>query len=138
MNLEAVLEANARFYRALSLADVRVMEAVWVHSETALCIHPGWPPLQGWPAIRDSWARIFAHQGILRVWATEMQVRTFGQTAEVTCLENIDTGLVSGSLVQARASNVFRRVGPGWRMLEHQVVGSGIRQIHRLERFSGN
>lgn len=138
MTHEAVLEANARFYRALSLADLQVMAGVWVHSEAALCIHPGWQPLQGWAAIRASWEQIFMHQGVLRVWASEVQVRHFGQTAEVACLENIDTGLMSGGIVQARASNVFRLVDGAWKMLEHHVMGSGARPAYPLERFSGN
>lgn len=138
MSVDEALEANARFYRALSLADVRAMAEVWVHSEAALCIHPGWQPLHGWPAIRASWVQIFAHQGVMRVWASQAQVRHFGQTAEVLCWENIDAGRINGSVVQARASNVFRRVNGVWKMLEHQVMGAGLRQAQPLERFSGN
>ena len=55
---EAVVLANANFYRALSLADFGAMQRVWLASPDAVCVHPGWPPLRGWPDIRESWRGI--------------------------------------------------------------------------------
>ena len=136
---ESVLLANDNFYRALSLADLGAMTRVWLASPDAACLHPGGPPLHGWPAIRESWASIFAHQGPLRVWATEASVRLYGETAEVTCLENIDAGRVSGAGIwQTRATNIFRRVKSDWKMLEHHAVSVAPPKSQRPERFSAN
>jgi ketosteroid isomerase-like protein len=135
---EAVIQANDQFYRALSLADLGAMQRLWLESVDAVCIHPGWRPVYGWEAIRDSWRAIFVNQGPLRIWASEAQARVFGQTAEVTCLENIDTGQVAGAgLIQTRATNIFRRVGAEWKLLEHHAVpAQGGAQP--LEPFSHN
>ena len=136
----AVLAANLSFYTALSLADFNLMDHVWLASPDAVCIHPGWPPLHGWDAIRDSWREIFRNQGPLRVWPTEAQVRLYGQTAEVTCVENIDMYRVRGAgVVRTRATNVFRLAAGEWKLLEHHatsVPGGGPAQPP--EPFSHN
>jgi ketosteroid isomerase-like protein len=137
----AVLAANASFYTALSLADFSLMQRLWLDSPEAVCVHPGWPALHGWDAIRASWEQIFKNQGPLRVWATEVQVRLYGQTAEVTCFENIDMSQVRGSgLLQTRATNVFRLVGGHWKLLEHHALSlpGGEHPRQPPERFSSN
>lgn len=139
MTVELVMRANDQFYRALSLADFAAMERLWVDSPEAVCVHPGAAPLQGWDAIRESWKSILANQGPLRVWASEAQVRLFGQTAEVMCFENIDSGRLPGAgIVQARARNIFRRVGQAWKMLEHHAAPVRHSTAPRLEPFSHN
>lgn len=136
--LAAVLAANAQFYRALSLADLGAMQRVWLDRPEAVCGHPGQPAVYGWPAIRESWRQIFANQGPLRVWASDAQVRLYGRTAEVLCLENIDTGRVAGAgLIQTRAVNLFRLEAGEWKLLEHHAspaAGGG----RPVEPFSHN
>ncbi|HLE30712.1 MAG TPA: nuclear transport factor 2 family protein [Anaerolineales bacterium] len=136
---EAVLIANENFYRALSLADLGAMQRVWLASEDAVCLHPGWPPLHGWKAIHASWERIFENQGPLHVWPSDAEVRLFGQTAEVTCIENIDTARIAGSgVLQTRATNIFRLVSQAWKMLEHHAVSLPAGGAKRVEPFSSN
>ncbi len=136
---EAILLANDAFYRALSLADLPAMTRVWLTAPEAVCAHPGGSVLYGWSAIHASWASIFKNQGPLHVWATEASARLYGETAEVTCLENIDAGLVSGAgILQTRATNVFRRVGADWKILEHHALVAEARAPQRLEPFSAN
>ncbi len=135
---EAILQANDQFYRALSLADLGAMQRLWLESADTVCVHPGWRPVFGWDAICESWRAIFANQGPLRVWASDAQVRVFGQTAEVACLENVDTGQVTGAgLIQLRATNLFRRVGKEWKLLEHHAVAAR-GDARPLEPFSTN
>jgi len=135
----AVELANAQFYTALSLADLGAMQRLWVSSSDAICTHPGWRTLYGWPAIRESWQNIFANQGPLHVWPSQVQVRVFGQTAEVQCLENIDSGQVAGAgILQTHATNVFRLVAGEWKILEHHAAPRRANQPQRLERFSRN
>jgi ketosteroid isomerase-like protein len=140
MTPEAALErANAQFYAALSLADLGAMQRVWWASENAVCTHPGWQAIYGWSAIRESWQNIFAQQGPLHVWATEVQVRVYGQTAEVYCLENIDSGqLPNTGILQTQATNIFRLVKNDWKLLEHHAFVRRTNQIQQLERFSRN
>ena len=58
--LAQVRHANERFYRAFEALDIDLMDAVWLHTERAKCVHPGWELLSGWEAVRKSWAAIFA------------------------------------------------------------------------------
>jgi ketosteroid isomerase-like protein len=136
---QALLTANASFYTALSLADFALMQRLWLDSPEAVCVHPGWPALHGWDAIRASWHQIFENQGPLRVWPTQIQVRLVGHTAEITCLENIDMSQVRGTgLIQTRATNVYRLVPAGWKLLEHHALPMPSGGVKPPERFSFN
>ena len=138
---EAVLVVNANFYRALSLADFGAMQRLWLDSPDAVCVHPGWPALHGWPDIRDSWRSIFAHQGPLHIWPSESEVRLYGQTAEINCLENIDVAQVEqAEVICTRATNIFRRaaVSGDWKMLEHHTVPLPPGHGQRLAPYSLN
>jgi ketosteroid isomerase-like protein len=136
--IAALTHVNDQFYRALSLADFNAMQRLWLESEAAVCVHPGWTPLYGWDAIRESWRSIFANQGPVHIWPTEVEVRVFGLTAEVNCVENMDAGQIAGTgVVQTRARNVFRRVNDEWKMLQHYAApGRGVPRP--LEPFSSN
>jgi len=118
-----VLAANQAFYTALSLADFALMQRLWLDSDDAVCLHPGWPALHGAQAIRQSWREIFANQGPLHVWPSDVDVRLYGHTAEVNCLENIDMSKVRGAgIVQTRATNIFRQAAEVWKLLEHHAL----------------
>jgi ketosteroid isomerase-like protein len=135
----AVQAAHNSFYTALSLADLALMERVWLPSPAAICVHPGWPPIHGWDRIHDSWRQIFENQGPLHIWPTEVELRLYGQTAEVNCLENIDMRQVRGSAVlQNRATNVFRLAESAWRLLEHHAVPVPAHSPRPPEKFSAN
>jgi hypothetical protein len=135
----AVLAANTSFYTALSLADFSLMDRLWLASPEAVCIHPGWGALHGWDAISQSWRQIFQNQGPLHVWPSDVQLRLYGQTAEVNCLENIDMTQVRGTgIIQTRATNVFRQVARVWKMLEHHAVSLPGGGVQPLDPFSSN
>ena len=135
----ALLTVNASFYTALSLADFNLMQRLWLDTPEAVCVHPGWPPLHGWDDIRVSWQQIFENQGPLRVWPSEIQVRLYGQTAEINCLENIDMSQVRGTgILQTRATNVFRLVDGAWKMLEHHALPMPDGDVQPPDRFSSN
>jgi ketosteroid isomerase-like protein len=119
---EQVAAANARFYRALGSADLEAMSAVWLHSEAATCAHPGWPMIEGWEAIRESWAAIFENQGQFRAWASEVTVHLDDVVAWVTCVENIDASRqLTDVMVQTQATNIFRLVSGQWKMVLHHA-----------------
>jgi ketosteroid isomerase-like protein len=117
-----VEQANAQFYRAFEALDLRAMDAVWAHGEHVKCVHPGWPLLTGWHAVRDSWATIFANTQEMRFTLTDVRVVATGDMAWVTCTENIlseTDGRVG--VTSILATNVFERDGAAWRMVHHHA-----------------
>ena len=109
-----VHEANASFYRAFEQLDIDAMEAVWSHGEHVKCVHPGWPLLSGWPAVRESWRAIFASTEEMRFTISDVNVVAAEGLASVTCTENI-LSEVQGrvSVTSILATNLFERRGGG-------------------------
>jgi ketosteroid isomerase-like protein len=119
-----VEEANARFYRAFETLDIEEMDRVWVHGEHARCVHPGWPLLRGWNAVRTSWQRIFENTGEMRFTLADVNVTVGGDLAWVTCTENILSEVNGRVAVTAiLATNLFERGADGWRIVHHHASG---------------
>jgi ketosteroid isomerase-like protein len=114
--------ANERFYRAFEQLDVDAMAAAWSHGEHVKCIHPGWPLLCGWPAVRASWQDIFAGTAEMRFTIGDVNVVAGDTMACVTCTESI-LAEVHGrvSVTSILATNVFERAPGGWRMILHHA-----------------
>jgi len=120
--VKEVEEANAAFYRAFEALDLRAMEEVWAHGDHVRCVHPGWPMLMGWAAIRTSWEAIFANTHEMRFTLTDVHVVSVGDLAWVTCTENIlseTDGRVG--VTSILATNVFEHDRDGWRMVHHHA-----------------
>jgi ketosteroid isomerase-like protein len=117
-----VEEANARFYRAFEALDIAEMDRVWIHGEHARCVHPGWPLLCGWDAVRASWQTIFAGTEEMRFTLGEVTVGVGGDLAWVTCTENI-LSEVNGrvAVTSILATNLFERDLDGWRIVHHHA-----------------
>ena len=115
-------EANARFYRAFEALDVAAMDGVWAHGEHVRCVHPGWPLLSGWDAVRESWERIFDNTAEMRFTLSEVNVNVAGDLGWVTCTENI-LSEVGGrvSVTAILATNLFEREAGGWRLVHHHA-----------------
>jgi ketosteroid isomerase-like protein len=126
-----VEEANSRFYRAFEALDLAEMDAVWLHAEHTQCIHPGWPLIVGWDAVRSSWDTIFANTTEMRFTISDARVGGGADVAWVTCTENI-LSQVAGrvSVTSLLATNIFERDAGGWRLVHHHashVLGSAER-----------
>jgi ketosteroid isomerase-like protein len=119
---QEVAEANARFYRAFETLDLAEMDAVWRHAAHVRCVHPGWPLLSGWEAVRASWATIFSNTAEIRFTISEAVVTVHGDLGWVTCTENI-LGQVGDrvSVTSVLATNLFERGDDGWRMIHHHA-----------------
>jgi ketosteroid isomerase-like protein len=115
-----VEQANARFYRAFETLDIAEMEQVWVQGEHVRCVHPGWPLLCGWEAVRTSWQTIFANTEEMRFTLTDVTVNVGEDLAWVTCTENI-LSEVNGrvTVTTILATNLFERAADGWRLVHH-------------------
>lgn len=118
----ALRQAHDELYRALNARDLDAMTAVWVQEPWVECVHPGWPALRGWNAIRKSWQAIFQSPSRLAITVSDVRVRVLDTTALVTCVERIksqqqeflDTTL-------AQTVNVFVRRDDGWKLVHHQA-----------------
>ena len=119
---DEVVEANARFYRAFEALDVAAMDEAWAHGEHVKCVHPGWPLLTGWDAVRESWARIFENTEEMRFTLSDVRASACGDLAWVTCTENIFSE-VQGRLAvtSVLATNLFERGPDGWRLVHHHA-----------------
>jgi ketosteroid isomerase-like protein len=117
-----VEQANARFYQAFETLDLARMERVWAHDEHVKCVHPGWPILIGWEAVRSSWATIFENTGEMRFTLSDVRASARGDLAWVTCTENIFSE-VHGRLAvtSVLATNLFERGPDGWRLVHHHA-----------------
>src|SRR5689334_6829650 len=98
------------------------MDGVWAHGEHVKCVHPGWPLLSGWDAVRESWARIFDNTAEMRFTLSNVQAMAGGDLAWVSCTENI-LSEVNGrlSVTAILATNLFERDGAGWRLVHHHA-----------------
>ena len=130
--VEAVRAANTALYDAFETGDIDLMTAVWLDDsavETVTCVHPGWAPLHGTGPVLRSWSMIMANTSYIQFVLTDVTVSVTGDTAVVTCGENMLTGLPSTPADpspglaggHAVATNVFRRTSSGWRLWVHHA-----------------
>lgn len=119
---EAVRAANRAFYDAHEARDLDAMVAVWDHGAHAVCIHPGWPILRGWPLVQESWRRIFSGPGRNQFILTNDVVACVGDVAWMTLDENLMDQFATGTVA---ATNMFLRTATGWKLALHH--GSPVR-----------
>ncbi|MEU2154534.1 MULTISPECIES: nuclear transport factor 2 family protein [unclassified Streptomyces] len=132
-DIEEVETANTAFYEAMERGDFEDMSMLWLDGpdndgdEVISCVHPGWPVLSGRGEVLRSYALIMANTEYIQFFLTDVRVSVAGDTAVVTCTENIlsggpseeagELGPLVGQLVVA--TNVFRRTRDGWRIWSH-------------------
>jgi ketosteroid isomerase-like protein len=115
------LDAEAAFYEALERADYPTMVAVWAEDEDVICVHPGGPRLRGTDEVLAQWKRILEGGQRLRVHLSHQVVISGPMLAVHSVHENItieDEGPASHAVV---ATNIYQRIGPGWRMVAHHA-----------------
>ncbi|WP_030199691.1 nuclear transport factor 2 family protein [Streptomyces sp. NRRL S-87] len=125
-DVDAVETANTAFYEAMEQGDFEGMSGMWLDDEVS-CVHPGWPVLSGRGEVLRSYALIMANTEYIQFFLTDTRTAVIGDTAVVTCTENIlsggpaEDGGALGPLVGQLvvATNVFRRTPGGWRLWSH-------------------
>ncbi|MFD5766647.1 nuclear transport factor 2 family protein [Streptomyces sp. NPDC127049] len=127
----AVEAANTAFYAAMEEGDFDRLEDLWLDDggTEISCVHPGWPVLTGRGEVLRSYALIMAHTDYIQFFLTDVRTSIGGDTALVTCTENIlsggpaedgaELGPLVGQLVVA--TNTFRRTPEGWRIWSHHA-----------------
>lgn len=123
---ELVEQANTAFYETMERGDFDELSDLWLDDDIS-CIHPGWPVLTGRGEVLRSYALIMANTEYIQFFLTDVKVSVAGDTALVTCTENIlsggpaekggELGPLVGQLVVA--TNVFRRTPDGWKVWSH-------------------
>ena len=124
--VEEIKAANQRFYDSFSTLDISAMDRVWENSERAVCVHPGWAPLVGWEAVRQSWDRIFQNTALMQFQVRYLNVIIHGEFGCVACVEGI-TSVVQGQATNfsTYATNIFARYEDGRRMVAHHASSGG-------------
>ncbi|MFE9460485.1 nuclear transport factor 2 family protein [Streptomyces californicus] len=128
-DIAEVEAANTAFYEALERGDLDALTDSWLPGEdlTVSCVHPGWPVLTGRRDVLRSYALIMANTDYIQFFLTDVNVTMTGDTALVTCTENIlsggpaEDGDALGPLVGRLvvATNVFRHTEDGWKLWSH-------------------
>jgi len=114
-------EAEQAFYRAFQQADLAAMAALWADSQEVACIHPMARIVVGHEAVLASWQEIFAAGARFQLtW--EPQLFTVQHDTAVSVLYEhfrlVDQDKVSPPFL---ATNIYRRVDGGWRMVLHHA-----------------
>jgi ketosteroid isomerase-like protein len=122
----AVAAANLEFYRALQARELKAMERVWLHEESASCVHPGWHRLDGWAEIRRSWESIFTNSRPWSVSCEDERITVLGDLAWVCCIEVIlPFGAEEpGAAGRMQATNLFLLRDGRWLMTHHHASPS--------------
>ena len=115
-------EANARFYRAFETLDLSEMDGVWAHGPHVTCVHPGWPLLVGWDAVRTSWDTIFSNTAEMSFTLSAVRAIRASDIGWVTCTENI-LSEVRGrdSVTSVLATNIYERDADQWLLVHHHA-----------------
>ncbi|WP_028799068.1 nuclear transport factor 2 family protein [Streptomyces sp. 142MFCol3.1] len=138
-DVEQVELANTAFYEAMERGDFEELSSLWLDTEpggidgegaVVSCVHPGWPVLNGRGEVLRSYVLIMANTEYIQFFLTDVHVSVAGDTALVTCTENIlsgapapedsdELGPLVGQLVVA--TNAFRRTAEGWKLWSHHA-----------------
>jgi len=117
-----VLKANSRFYKALGEGNLNSMTEIWLNEPKAKCVHPGWPMLYGWEAIKESWKNIFEAGGPAHIDISDVRIHISGELAWVICIERVSQRVGAQTrLGYAQSTNVFEYSGSSWRLVIHHA-----------------
>jgi ketosteroid isomerase-like protein len=117
---DAVLAANAAFYRAFESLSLARMEKVWLQAAHVKCVHLGWGLLVGWGPVMESWQRIFANTVAMRFTLANTRTEVVGDLAWVVLTENIESQHREGTAAaQVQATNIFERHAGRWFLVHH-------------------
>src|SRR4029077_9010911 len=85
---DAILEANAAYYRAFVTGNFAAMSRIWADEQVS-CVHPGWPLLVGRKAVLESWRRILGNPTVGRIEFHDATAMVAGAEGRVLCVEVI-------------------------------------------------
>ncbi|MCB2100011.1 MAG: nuclear transport factor 2 family protein [Rhodobacterales bacterium] len=109
-----LLFANDAFYVAFAAGDLAAMDDLWSRRAPVTCLHPGWTPLFGRPAVLKSWRAILESGSLPKVRCENASAHIMGDVGYVICNETMP----EGRLV---ATNLFHREDGRWRLVVHHA-----------------
>lgn len=115
-SIEAVLAANATFYRAFTAGDFATMRELWAKRAPIACFHPGLPMITGRDQVLEAWRQILLESAPIVMRCDAAEVQLFGQAALVLCYEGN-----SNLPAHLAATNVFVLEDAQWRMVHHHA-----------------
>jgi len=119
---ERVLEANRRFYEALTEMNESAMSELWLPEEWVCCVHPGWPQVEGWNAVCQSFTQIFENTDTLRIAVSRTTAHVEQDMAWVSCIEKVSSSSPGRiDTVYVQATNLFVLRDGRWRMVQHHA-----------------
>ena len=120
--LEEIKKINERFYEAISTANLSLMEDLWVKTDEAKCVHPGWPIIFGWEKIRESWRTIFSSGGLADIEVSKVYIDVNGSSAWLNCNERISYVIDDQVIItMAQTTNIFELKDQQWLMVLHHA-----------------
>jgi ketosteroid isomerase-like protein len=114
-------DVEAAFYEALARGDLESMMAVWAEDEEIVCIHPGSGRINGYAAIKESWAQVFGNGQRLNVRYTLQSRHQDPLTSVHSVIEDIALQTEPNQHAPIIATNIYVRGAMGWRMLVHHA-----------------
>eukprot|EP00250_Pteridium_aquilinum_P010269 c19256_g1_i1 orf=361-1074(-) len=117
----AVRAANAKFYKAFEMGDLKVMRSIWARGDNAHCIHPGAGRISGYDMVIASW-ELMLGQDIslpLKIELHNLEVQVKGNMGYVTCLEVVRTS--GSSWGKQLATNIFEKQNGIWYLCMHHA-----------------
>lgn len=131
-------EAETAFYTAFADGNLEAMMAVWLESDSVVCVHPLGTKLSGRQAVSNGWAQLFRSGGGLRFRLAEIS-RTQDALLAVHMLhEIISVPGEPGERPPMTATNVYQLTRDGWRMILHHAAPVAVQGVpeapkgHRL------
>ena len=114
-------EAEQAFYTAFANTDLQAMMAVWLESDTVICVHPVGPRISGHDAVKAGWGEIFRNTGSLKFRLGEVSRTQDGLLAIHVLHEHISVPGETSERPPAVATNIYQRTEQGWRMILHHA-----------------
>lgn len=122
-----LLAANEELYRAFESGDLERMSRVWAADDRAVCVHPGWPMLRGWDAVRDSWERILGNSAGIQFELVDVQAFTRGDVGWVILTELVRSSAGDPSPTSVAATNLFVREDGRCKLVDHHASAAPFR-----------
>jgi ketosteroid isomerase-like protein len=115
-------EAEHAFYTAFADGNLEAMMAVWLESDSVVCVHPLGIKLSGRQTVSNGWAELFRNGGGLRFRLAEVSRTQDALLAIHVLHEIISVPGEPGERPPMTATNVYQLTHDGWRMILHHAA----------------
>lgn len=113
--------AETAFYQAFVNNDLDGMMAVWADSDDIACVHPLGRRLTGRTAVRESWQSLFKSSPKLTFRVGDIQAIDTPELSLHVVHELIRVDDEQDFQPPVVATNVFRFIDGGWRLVLHHA-----------------